>query len=102
MTITENQMEATDTWEEQFVPIHNHIDTNASWGGLMFETYGEEFDFVRTQPRNHVWTWVDGDGGTYIISGLELINRIGYFVTKHPWVNFVEVQVESYSEEDGE
>lgn len=35
-----------DEFEAQFRPVMNHLDTNASFGGQMFETYGEERGYV--------------------------------------------------------
>ena len=92
-------------WEKKYKPIANTIDSGASWTndegvGLLFETYGAEEDFVRQQPAYNVWTWVDGDEGTFIITGMAFVNRIGYFVTTEPWETFVEIQVDSYSDDD--
>jgi len=79
-----------DEWFEQFKPIPNHIDNNASFNddehGYMFETYGEELEFVKAQEPNRIWTYGDGDdGGTYISDGYHVVNRIGYFVTALPY-----------------
>ncbi len=38
-----------DEWVEEFKPVQNHIDDNASMDGLMFETCGKELEFVRAQ-----------------------------------------------------
>lgn len=86
----------TDQWEAKYKPITNHLSADASWNGLMFETYDAEFDFVREQPDNRVWTWVDGEDGTYLITGIAFVNRIGYFVTTEPWETNEEVKVDSY------
>lgn len=100
----ENEL-TTDQWEEKYKPIINTIGDNASWQngegeGIMFETYDAELDFVSQQPDNNVWTWVDGDGGTFIVTGMAYVNRIGYFVTTEPWETHVEVQVDNYSDDD--
>jgi hypothetical protein len=82
-----------DDWEETYKPTINHIDENASWNSMMFETYGEEVEFVRAQPYENVWTYVDGDEGTYLVNGYGFVNRIGYFVCEVPWVygEFIEI-----------
>jgi hypothetical protein len=40
-----------DEWFEQFKPIPNYLDDNASFHdgehGYMFETYGDELEFVK-------------------------------------------------------
>jgi len=81
-----------DEWFEQFKPIPNHLDKNASFNddehGYMFETYGEELEFVKAQDPNRIWTYGDGDdGGTYISDGYHVVNRIGYFITALPYDN---------------
>ena len=75
-----------EEWDEQFKPVPNHLDDNASWDGVMFETYGEEEQFVFAQDSAKVWTYVDGDdGNTYLINGRHLVNRIGYLVCEVPY-----------------
>ena len=79
-----------DEWFKQFKPIPNHLDENASFNdgehGYMFETYGDEVEFVKSQDSNRIWTYSDGDdGGTYITDGYHVVNRIGYFVTAVPY-----------------
>jgi len=74
-----------DEWVATYRPILNHIDTNASFDGTMFETYGDEVEFVKEQPENRIWMYGDGDNGnTYIWSGWGFVNRIGYFITEIP------------------
>ena len=74
-------------WDKRYVPLDNQIDTNASFNGAMFETFGDELDFVMKQNPNHVWTYQDDDNGSpCITSGFHVVNRIGYFVTQRPWI----------------
>lgn len=97
-----------DKWLETYKPITNHLNNDSGWiineKAIMFETYGDEFDFVKSQPDNHVWTWVDGDEGTAIVAGMAFVNRIGYFVTEVAWADpSTSVDVDYYSEdEEGE
>ena len=79
-----------EEWFDKFKPIPNHIDDNASFSdgdnGYMFETYGEELDFVKSHQSNRIWTYCDNDfGGTSIFQGMRIVNRIGYFVTIVPF-----------------
>ena len=79
-----------DEWFNTYKPIPNHLDENASFNdgdqGYMFETYGDEVEFVKAQEPNRIWTYSDGDdGGTYISDGYHVVNRIGYFVTTVPY-----------------
>ena len=79
-----------EEWQETYRPFVNHLDDNASWQtedgrGFMFETYGAELDFVSSCDPNHIWTYADGDDGTYLSNGFGFVNRIGYFVTQKPY-----------------
>ena len=78
----------TITTEEEFDllnPIQNHLDNNASLDGCMFETFGAELDFVRSQPDSHIWTYAEEGNILFLSSGYHLVNRLGYLVTKHPY-----------------
>lgn len=73
-------------WDEKYKPITNHLDEHASFNGVMFETYGEELEFVKTHQNKYIWTYLDGDDGDpLIVAGFHLFNRIGYFVTENEW-----------------
>lgn len=80
-----------EEWEAAYKPIKNHIDPNASFQdengeGIMFETYGEELDFVRSQNPLCIWTYHHGDSNSsYIGSGYHVFNRLGYFITEIPF-----------------
>jgi hypothetical protein len=74
-----------DEWFDTYKPIPNNIDTNASFDGHMFETYGDEVAFVKKADPAHIWTYGDGDdGGSYVWNGWSFVNRIGYFITEVP------------------
>jgi hypothetical protein len=84
-----------DEWYETYKPIKNSIDINSSFDGHMFETYGEEVEFVKAQDENRIWMYGDGDdGGSYIWSGWGFVNRIGYFITEVPFPNNTTIQVQ--------
>jgi len=88
-----------DEWCEQYKPIINHIDSNASFdngeGGVMFETYGDEVDFVKSQSPANIWMYGQGDdGGTYVWNGWGFVNRLGYFVTEVPCPDGLTIQVQ--------
>lgn len=100
MNITQEQEQLVDAWETAFKPVQNHISDDRGWNGLMFETYGDDLQFVVAQPQNKVWTWVDSDEGTVILNGYHLVNRIGYFVTEKPWSVEQAIQVETYEESE--
>ena len=58
-----------EIWEETYKPKKNPIDPNASYSGLMFETYGEEAEYVSALDPRNVWTIRDGEGSTVITAG---------------------------------
>ena len=88
-----------EEWEVAYKPITNHIDKNASFqdengNGLMFETYGDEVEFVKAQDENRIWMYGDGDDGEgHIWSGWGFVNRIGYFITEIPCPIDTDIQV---------
>ena len=93
ITLTEDQ------FDEQFTLVENHIDNNASWGGAMFETFGEELDYVRmkAQKGNNVWTIIEGDDDSmFIVNGVHFVNRIGYLITREEWTEETEVEIDLY------
>lgn len=96
----DNFIELTfDEWLDTYKPISNHLDSNASFqnedgSGIMFETYGEEVDFVKSMNPNKIWMYGSGDdGGTYIWSGWGFVNRLGYFITDVPFPENTMIQV---------
>ena len=103
-----------EEWFEKYKPINNHLDDNASFqdehgDGAMFETFGEELEYVlkiaNTEP-DRVWTYVDGDEGTWITNLYQLVNRIGYFITEVPYDDkngtepFLDVLVSEYEPDE--
>jgi hypothetical protein len=74
-------------WVDTFKPVANPLRNQKDFLEIGFETYGDEVEHVRLQDPNHVWTEVDGDDGTYIVSGYHYVNRIQYFVTENPWTD---------------
>jgi hypothetical protein len=75
---------------ESFEPIINHFNDNASWDGALFETYGNELEFVLTCDESCIWTLQDADDNdegieTILCNGYHVVNRIGYIITKKPY-----------------
>ena len=101
-----------EEWLDKYQPVDNHLDNNASFqdengNGIMFETYGDELQYVLSianSSPNQVWTYVDGDDGTYVTNGYHLVNRIGYFITSVPYDDskepFLDVLVDEYEPEE--
>ena len=83
-----------EEWFDTYKPIKNHIEVTSSFDGHMFETYGDEVEFVKTQSPDKIWMLGDGDdGGSYIWNGWHFVNRIGYFITEVPCPPDTTIQV---------
>lgn len=79
-----------ETWIETYKPIQNHLSKyEASFDGTMFETYGDEVEFVKTQVEaQKVWTIRDGEDDNLILTaGMGWVNRLGYLITEVPWTD---------------
>jgi hypothetical protein len=98
-------------WETAFSPISNHLSSTPD--EQMFETFGDEWEFIKSQDPHNVWTWVSGEGCDLLVNGIAYINRIGYYITADSWKDDTEyeiliskeVECECYQEdgyEDGE
>lgn len=88
-----------DEFYEQFHPVKNHLVEDAPFDGCMFETFGEELDYIHSLKTNnksykHVWTILEDDGKLYYSSGYHFINRMGYLVTKEEWNDDIEVNLD--------
>ena len=84
-----------EEWFDTYKPIKNHIDPTSSFDGHMFETYGDEVEFVKFQDTDMIWMLGDGDdGGLYIWSGWGFVNRIGYFITEVPCPPNTTIQIQ--------
>ncbi len=82
-------------FDKVFLPKFNHIENDEDI--LHFETFGEELEFVKSQPINKVWTIVDGvgeDTNIYIVNGfLSPQDSVGYVVTQKEWKEGFEYKV---------
>jgi len=97
-----------DEWVKKYKPIKNHItkypDPNAEFE--TFETYGDEWEFVKSQDPKKVWTWISGDMSDLLVAGVGYVNRLAYYICEEPWEDeneqvlmSVEVECECYKEE---
>jgi hypothetical protein len=88
-----------DEFDNQYPLLTNHLNPSASWvygegPGCLFETYGEELEFVRQQDLATVWTLVDGDDcDQYLVSGFHFVNRIGYLISTVPVPEDIDIHV---------
>jgi hypothetical protein len=92
-------------WADKYKPIKNHLVSDPDQ--QMFETYGEELEYVQSVEPNRIWTYLQGDMSDLICAGYHFVNRIGYYITEVPWTNeddyvllSVEEECKCYSEDE--
>lgn len=44
----------------------------------------EDLSEIGKYDDAYIWTYADGDNGTYICSGFHYVNRIGYYLSQKP------------------
>jgi hypothetical protein len=87
--------------EEEFYElelVHNHF-VDASWNGNLFETYGEELDYViKHIDTNQVLTIIeysdDDESVFYVTTGFHRVNRYGYLILAKPYEYEFEVKID--------
>jgi hypothetical protein len=92
-------------WADKYKPIPNKFSKQPD--DIIFETYGEEVEFIQAQDPKYVWTNVQGDECDLIVAGYAYVNRLSYYITEIPWENeedyvliSVENECECYSDEE--
>jgi hypothetical protein len=80
-----------------------------SFSGCMFETFGEELEYVlEMEKQNRVITIIEGEDDTcsgeceacecspsmFYVSGYHIVNRIGYLITTEPITEEFEVKLD--------
>lgn len=84
--------------------VVNHIDQNAAFGGFnresesgcMFETFGEELNFVIEKAKENIkkiWTILECDGSLFVSAGYHRVNRLGYLISEQEWESETEEYV---------
>jgi hypothetical protein len=91
--MTTNELSLTwSEFVEQFKPEPNKFSNDPDQ--QMFETYGEELEFVMKAKPNNIWTYLNTDGGTVTVEGFHYVNRIGYFITEVPWIDSTSYEID--------
>ena len=95
-----------DQFDKRYPLVINHLNPNASWTfgdgpGCLFETYGQELAFVRSQDPRTIWTLVDGDDDNQcLLSGFHIVNRIGYLISTIPFPEDAVIEVPILFDQD--
>ncbi len=74
----------------------------------VYETYGEELEYIKSLDPRYVWTNVQGDFCDLLVNGIAFVNRLSYTVCEVPWeedtdyevIISVEKECECYSEDE--
>jgi hypothetical protein len=74
-----------DEWVERYKPIKNEFEEYGSFSGCTFDyTEDDQWEFVKKQNPENVWTMVWAEDTHVIIPGFHWVNRDSYFVTELP------------------
>lgn len=97
--------------EEEFDLIYkpriNHLNDNAGFSGMLYETFGPELDYVISMiDEKRVVTVIECDSDIYneeedyyeseivYTSGYHLVDRLGYFILDVPYTEEFEVKTD--------
>lgn len=89
-----------DQFDSMFTILPNHIRNDTGWEVdgkcCLYETYGKDIEYIASiSDTNTVWTYVVGDEGTYLLSGMYFVNRMGYLVSKERYTEDYEVKIDT-------
>lgn len=74
-----------DTFYEFFRPYRHPKSSQDVWGGQGLEGFGKDLELIRSLDAAHLWTVIDGDGGSqWIVSGYHYVNSVCHLVTVRP------------------
>ena len=72
-----------DEWVEKYNPVKNKFEETGSFDGCTFDyTEEDQWEFVKKQNPENVWTMVWAEDSYAIIPGFHWVNRDSYFVTE--------------------
>jgi hypothetical protein len=98
--------EVSMTWSEFvnfFKPETNKFSKDPDM--QMYETYGEELEYVQRYDPHYIWTYLETDEGSVTVEGFHYVNRLGYFITEVPWIDStsyeIDLQVDTCDNCDG-
>lgn len=75
-------------WVKTYSPIKNIFKSRTNIDGFLYNTYGEEWEYVNMYHKSQIWTLVIMDlsrsASWEITNGIHFINRAGFLITKRP------------------
>ena len=73
-----------DEWIEKYNPVHNEFE-DSLFGGFTYDyTEEDQWEFVKKQNPENIWTLVNYDETFMVISGCHWVNRDSYLVSEKP------------------
>lgn len=69
-----------DEWSQKFKPQLNHF--NSDEDNRLYETYGEEWEYIKTLDERKVWSYIEG---STLIAGVSVRDTLGYYLCDVPW-----------------
>ena len=70
---------------EKYKPIKNEFEEYGSFEGCVFDySEDDQWEFVKKQNPENIWTMVDDDDTYIVIWGCHWVNREYYLVTEKP------------------
>lgn len=77
-----------EEWEATYQPTPNPAKQEHE---VFWQAYYDSLrDIPKSVPHERIWTMIDGDGiYAHLVSGIHIVNRLGYFVTDVPWTEDV-------------
>ncbi len=78
------QVKTFDEWVEKYKPIKNEFEYSSFEGCSFDYSEDDQWEFVKKQNPENVWTMVWAEDTYAIIPGFHWVNRESYFVTELP------------------
>jgi len=73
-----------DEWVEKYKPVKNEFEYTSFEGCSFDYSEDDQWEFVKNQNPQNVWTMVWAEDTYAIIPGFHWVNRESYFVTEIP------------------
>ena len=74
-----------EEFAEKYKPIKNEFEEYGSFEGCVFDySEDDQWEFVKKQNPENIWTMVDDDDTYIVIWGCHWVNREYYLVTEKP------------------
>lgn len=56
-----------DQWSRSYLPVKNHITEGSRLNGALFATSGEDWEFIKTQSAQLLWSLVRQEDGHLVL-----------------------------------